>query len=77
MPEKRCTGDCLKCSLQQQMYCAAQRTYAIMGLMPQLNERLDSVEKALSSFTQNEVFNPLKDDAQKDSGAENREPTQY
>jgi len=75
MAEKQCTGDCLKCSLQQQVYCAAQHGHAIMGYMPVLLERIEALTSALSGFAPQEIINPLKDNAQIDSGAENREPS--
>ena len=66
-----CTGDCLKCSFQQQTYCAAQHGHAIMTYMPAIIEKLDAV---LSRFGQADIINPLKEDkAQKSSGAESRE----
>lgn len=67
-----CTGDCLKCSFQQQTYCAAQYGHAIMDFMPAIIERLDRID---AKFGQTDIINPLKvDKAQKGSGAENREP---
>ena len=70
MPEKKCTGECIKCSFQQQTYCAAQYGHAIMQFMPAIIERLDRLE---SKFGQADIFNPLKEDvAQKGPGAENR-----
>ena len=69
-----CTGDCLKCSLQQQVYCSSQRTYGIMKNQEAIVARLDAIASALSAFTPGQIFNPLEDDAQKGSGAENREP---
>ena len=68
--DKKCTGECIKCSFQQQTYCAAQHGHAIMTYMPAIIERLDRLE---SKFGQAEIFNPLKEEAQKTSGAENRE----
>ena len=73
--EKRCTGECIKCHLNQQIYCAAQHGHAIMAALPSLFERLDRVENALSRFDASNIINPLEDGkAQKGSGAENREP---
>ena len=71
MAENKCTGDCLKCSFQQQTYCAAQRGYAIMSYMPAMVEKLDAI---LSRFDSKDIINPLEDNAQKGSGADNREP---
>ena len=74
MADKLCTGDCLKCSFQQQVYCAAQRSYALMALMPNIVERLDRIEHMFPSG--DDVFNPLLKDEPKeahdDAGAENR-----
>ena len=65
-----CTGDCMKCSFQQQIYCAAQHGHAIMSFMPAIVERLDRLE---AKFGQTDIINPLKEDkAQKGPGAENR-----
>ena len=69
-----CTGDCMKCSFQQQIYCAAQRTYGIMKNQEAIVARLDSLDVMLSSFIDpSQIINPLEDHAQKGSGAENRE----
>lgn len=72
MAEKSCTGECLKCSFQQQTYCSAQRTYAMMRNQEAIVNRLDRLEQMLSRFENREII-PLEDNAQKDSGAKNRE----
>ena len=76
MADKVCSGDCLKCSVQQQVYCAAQHGHAIMAAIPAIVDRLDRLEASLSRFgqTTEEFINPLrvKHDAQKGAGAENR-----
>ena len=74
MAENKCTGDCLRCSFQQQMYCSAQRTYAILNNQESIVNRLDILEDMLSRFDAKDII-PLEDNAQKGSGAENREPT--
>lgn len=74
MPEKKCGGECIKCHINQQIYCAAQHGHAIMAALPSLFERLERMEKALSRFDETNIINPLEDDAQNGSGAENREP---
>ena len=74
MPEKKCTGECIKCHINQQIYCAAQHGHAIMAALPSLFERLDRMANALSKFDAANIINPLEDRAQKGSGAENREP---
>ena len=71
MAENKCTGECLKCSFQQQVYCSAQRTYAMMLNQEAIVKRLDAL---LARFEPNEIINPLEDNAQKGSGADNREP---
>ena len=76
MAEKSCTGECLKCSFQQQVYCAAQRTYAMMLNQEAIVARLDRLDAMLSKFEPQEIINPLEDNAQNGSGAENREPEQ-
>lgn len=65
MAENKCTGDCLKCSFQQQVYCAAQRTYAMMENQRAIVERLDRLEARLA-----ETPVPLISIAQKGDGAE-------
>lgn len=74
MAENKCTGECLKCSFQQQVYCSAQRTYAIMLNQEAIVNRLDRLDAMLSKFEPQDIINPLEDSAQKGSGAENREP---
>lgn len=74
MAENKCTGECLKCSFQQQVYCSAQRTYAIMLNQEAIVNRLDRLDVMLSKFDPQDIINPLEDNAQKGSGAENREP---
>lgn len=72
MAAQTCTGECLRCSFQQQTYCSAQRTYAIMLNQEAIVARLDRLESMLSRFDAKELI-PLEDNAQKDSGADNRE----
>ena len=74
MPEKKCTGECLKCTFQQQVYCSAQRTYAIMLNQEAIVARLDRLEGILSRFDSPATFNPLEDKAQSGAGADNRAP---
>lgn len=73
MEEKKCTGNCIACSFQQQVYCAAQHGHAVMALFPPLFERIDRMEAALARFAkESDIINPLKDEAQSEAGAENR-----
>ena len=75
MEEKKCTGNCIACSFQQQVYCAAQHGHAIMNLFPAVFERLDRLEGVASRLANStEIINPLKDVAQNGTGAENRAP---
>lgn len=72
--ENKCTGECIKCSFQQQIYCSAQYGRAIMTYIPAMMEKITRLESALSS---SEIINPLKEDtAQESVGAENRTPEQ-
>ncbi|MBO4718957.1 MAG: hypothetical protein J5658_03685 [Prevotella sp.] len=74
MEGQRCTGDCLKCSFQQQVYCSAQRTYGLMKNQEAIVARLEVIESRLSAFNTEEPIIKLKTEAQKGSGADNREP---
>jgi len=67
MPEKKCTGDCIKCSLQQQIYCSAQYSYVMRDLLMKINEKLDKLTMAPAN-----IINPLE--TQEGSGVENRGP---
>ena len=72
MEEKRCTGDCLKCTLQQQVYCAAQHGHVVFANLGRIIERLDRIEAALAPA--DGIINPMKGTAQGGAGAENRAP---
>lgn len=72
-----CTGDCLKCSFQQQTYCAAQRSYGIMKNQEAIVARLEALDAKLSAFAPGQMISLLEDNAQKGSGAENREPNTF
>ena len=69
MAQNNCSGDCLKCSFQQQTYCSAQRTYAIMLNQEAIVARLDRLDAMLSRFDAKDII-PLEDHAQNGSGAE-------
>lgn len=73
MAEQHCTGDCLKCSFQQQVYCSSQRTYAMMNNQEAIINRLEEIESRLRTFEARDDIIRLTTNAQKDSGAENRE----
>jgi hypothetical protein len=75
MAENTCTGECIKCSFQQQTYCAAQHGHAVMNNQRAIIARLDRIEASLSGLAmQGTLINPLEEKAQGGSGAENREP---
>lgn len=73
MAENKCTGECLRCGFQQQVYCAAQRTYAMMNNQEAIVARLDRLDALLARFDTKDIIPLLEDDAQDGSGAENRE----
>lgn len=68
--EKSCTGDCLRCSMQQQVYCAAQRSYAMMENQRAFAARLDAIERTLERIASPDNLIPLKGEAQNAVGAE-------
>ena len=72
MAENKCTGDCIKCPFQQQVYCSAQRTYGLMKNQEAIVAILEALEAKLVAFTSSNIT-PIEEKAQKDSGAENRE----
>ena len=73
MADNKCTGECIKCSFQQQVYCSSQRSYAIMENQRVIVERLDRIDAALDALTAKEdIINPIEKKAQKAAGAENR-----
>lgn len=45
---KKCTGDCLKCSFQQQMYCTSQRAYQMMKNQEALFNKLEELSKSFA-----------------------------
>jgi hypothetical protein len=67
MNEKKCTGDCIKCSLQQQIYCSSQHCHAIHETLCHIVEMLNNITSVPGG-----IINPLET-PQKDSGVENRE----
>lgn len=76
MANNSCTGDCLKCSFQQQVYCSAQRSYAMMENQRAIVERLDRIEAAIGSITASDIIPLEENKAQIPGGADNRpEPT--
>lgn len=82
MASKTCDGNCLSCSFQQQTYCAAQRTYALLKNQETMFSRIDNLEEAIRAMekafnrfdTGATIINPFDntDKAQNGGGAENR-----
>lgn len=83
MANKTCDGNCLGCSFQQQMYCAAQRSYAIsknqetmFSHLANIEEAISALEIALERFNGDEqIINPFDrslEATQNDGGVENR-----
>ena len=71
---KECTGDCLKCSFQQQVYCTSHFTYEMWRKQGNLEEAITRLEASISVLTdKNNIINQLEDNkAQNPGGAENR-----
>lgn len=67
--EKKCTGDCLGCPMQQQIYCSSQRTHAILENQRSFEARLERIERSLDRLASTESLIPL-DNAQSAGGAE-------
>lgn len=84
MATKSCDGNCLGCTFQQQAYCSAQRTYALLKNQEALFSHIGNLETAVaalqSAFEQfgggDKIINPFEDarieEAQYGGGAENR-----
>ena len=77
MAESVCKGECIKCSFQQQIYCAAQHGHAVMNNQKAIVERLDRLEAAIVAIARPQaLINPLEPKkAQEADGAENRPAT--
>ena len=73
MAENTCTGECIKCNFQQQVYCAAQHGHAIMLNQKAIVERLDRIDQSLAALAVPQgLINPMEDNAQESPGADNR-----
>ena len=71
MAENTCKGECIKCSFQQQIYCAAQHGHAVMNNQKAIVERLDRLEASIASLSKPQaLINPLDPKAQEADGAE-------
>ena len=90
MASKACDGNCLTCSFGQQVYCAAQRSYALMkneeamfSHIEHLEEAIGALKTAFERFGGESIINPFEGEdkeqieiAQDGGGAENRSPEQ-
>ena len=61
----KCSGDCLKCSFQQRVYCSSQMSrnaidmlVAVLDNQKSILERLERVEKSIQSKDE-EIINPM------------------
>lgn len=61
----KCSGDCLKCSFQQRVYCSSQMSRnsidmlgAVLDNQKSILERLERIEKAQESKDE-EIINPM------------------
>ena len=59
MAENVCSGECIKCSFQQQIYCAAQHGHAVMNNQRAIIARLDRIEAAIGRPAT--LINPLEE----------------
>lgn len=65
-----CKGDCISCNAAQRIYCAAQRTFAIMQNQQSILEQLAELREAIS---QAKAVAPIDETGtEDDAGAENR-----
>ena len=78
MADKICKGNCLECSLQQQIYCSAQFAYEQIRDRQALSDRLAAVEESVKSlksdFARKELINPFEKEALNGAGAEEKAP---
>ena len=72
MAENKCSGDCLKCTMQQQIYCAAQRTYGMMKNQEFFVERIERIEASLAAFDNKPLISLIENEAQESPGADNK-----
>ena len=50
MEGRKCDGNCLGCSFQQQTYCSAQRTYALLKNQEAMFSHIGNLEEALAAM---------------------------
>ena len=82
-----CSGDCLRCSSGQRVYCASQHAYHTMRLLQKVEETvhdmsgtIEELKAKISAIQDNEamVFDPAhhreEETTQEGDGEENRSP---
>ena len=47
MEEKKCQGNCMMCSMPQQVYCASQMTYNLSNVVAAFGDRMTAMEDAV------------------------------
>lgn len=60
---KKCSGDCLMCSFQQRVYCAAQISRNNMDAIVEMRESIKELSQKIDRLgnTDSDVFNPIND----------------
>ena len=67
----KCSGDCIKCSPSQRIYCASQRSLEIIGNQRVILAQLNELRELISN---NGAVEPITDETstESDAGADNR-----
>lgn len=68
---KQCGGDCLKCSLQQQIYCTSQRCFVLAQNQETIIALLNEIRQSLTGEA---LINPFQENTQEGRGGENSSP---
>jgi len=68
-----CSGDCLKCSFQQRVYCSAQMSRNMLDVLEDIRQRLDRIEKA--GAEQEGLFNPMNNEVEAEAETEVEQQT--
>jgi len=69
MAEFKCTGDCIKCGPAQRIYCAAQRSYALLEMQQEILNQLADIRDSISHEG---TVTPIDGTGTADAGVENR-----
>lgn len=58
---KTCSGDCMKCNVQQRIYCSAQMTRNLIEAVNALNAKVDVLAEKVESLSNDDadIFNPM------------------